>query len=497
VSTGRAAPSRLRLAFYGDDFTGATDALEVLTFAGVKAALLLSPPNPATLARLPAIEAIGVAGDSRAMPPGQMDEALLPVLQALSQCGAPIVHYKVCSTFDSGPQVGSIGRVIDLARRHLNKSWIPVVGATPALARYCLFGHLFARSATDGAMHRLDRHPIMRQHPVTPMSESDLRLHLSHQTAAPIACIDFPTLALPLEQNERALETVLADKPGAVLFDGSCEADLTRIGALLQRRADRQPGLFVVGPSGVEYALTQWWRAEGTLSPQSRPPTARTRQTAAHSVLAVSGSASALTALQIDEAIRSGYEEIAVPIGALLATGHESTARQGLCERLKRLLSQGANVIVHTAKGPQDPRIAQAIDLLRSQGLEDTQARLEAGRQLSMRLGELIAQVLRAVRPSRLVLCGGDTSSQVAKVLAPEAIVAVAPLARGAPLCRFIARDSGLDGLLVVFKGGQMGEPAFIVQAGMTEPEPGPEPEANPNPDPDPDPETPEDRDLR
>ena len=227
----------------------------------------------------------------------------------------------------------------------------------------------------------------------------------------------------------------------------------------------------------------------------------RTRQTAAHSVLAVSGSASALTALQIDEAIRSGYEEIAVPIGALLATGHESTARQGLCERLKRLLSQGANVIVHTAKGPQDPRIAEAIDLLRSQGLEDTQARLEAGRQLSMRLGELIAQVLRAVRPSRLVLCGGDTSSQVAKVLAPEAIVAVAPLARGAPLCRFIARDSGLDGLLVVFKGGQMGEPAFIVQAGITEPGPEPEPRANPNPNldsnPNPDPETPEDRDLR
>jgi uncharacterized protein YgbK (DUF1537 family) len=31
----------LRLAFYGDDFTGSTDALEVLAFAGYRAALFL------------------------------------------------------------------------------------------------------------------------------------------------------------------------------------------------------------------------------------------------------------------------------------------------------------------------------------------------------------------------------------------------------------------------------------------------------------------------
>ena len=60
---------KLRLAFYGDDFTGSTDALEVLAFAGVRTALFLAPPTPAMLERFGALDAIGVAGDSRAMSP--------------------------------------------------------------------------------------------------------------------------------------------------------------------------------------------------------------------------------------------------------------------------------------------------------------------------------------------------------------------------------------------------------------------------------------------
>ena len=42
------AKSQLRLAFYGDDFTGSTDALEVLAFAGLRCALFLKPPSVET-----------------------------------------------------------------------------------------------------------------------------------------------------------------------------------------------------------------------------------------------------------------------------------------------------------------------------------------------------------------------------------------------------------------------------------------------------------------
>ncbi|HAX43462.1 MAG TPA: serine kinase, partial [Solibacterales bacterium] len=55
----------LRLAFYGDDFTGSTDALEALELAGIRARLFLHPPSPSELAAFPGLEAAGVAGGSR------------------------------------------------------------------------------------------------------------------------------------------------------------------------------------------------------------------------------------------------------------------------------------------------------------------------------------------------------------------------------------------------------------------------------------------------
>jgi uncharacterized protein YgbK (DUF1537 family) len=49
------------------------------------------------------------------MSPAEMDRELEPILRALWLAGAPLLQYKVCSTFDSAPEVGSIGHVIDMA----------------------------------------------------------------------------------------------------------------------------------------------------------------------------------------------------------------------------------------------------------------------------------------------------------------------------------------------------------------------------------------------
>ena len=62
-----------------------------------------------------------------------------------------------------------------------------IVGA-PRLKRYQMFGNLFA--AVDGVGYRLDRHPTMSRHPVTPMDEADLRVHLAAQTARRIELVD-------------------------------------------------------------------------------------------------------------------------------------------------------------------------------------------------------------------------------------------------------------------------------------------------------------------
>jgi len=57
------------LAYYGDDFTGSTDAMEAMTAAGVPTVLFLDTPNPAMLARFPDARCIGIAGSSRGRSP--------------------------------------------------------------------------------------------------------------------------------------------------------------------------------------------------------------------------------------------------------------------------------------------------------------------------------------------------------------------------------------------------------------------------------------------
>src|ERR1700756_3224139 len=100
-------PQSLLYAFYGDDFTGSTDALEALAADGVRSALFLSPESLAHLERFPGLQAIGLAGDSRSRTPEWMDARLPEIFRRLQAFGAPVTHYKVCSTFDSSPERGS------------------------------------------------------------------------------------------------------------------------------------------------------------------------------------------------------------------------------------------------------------------------------------------------------------------------------------------------------------------------------------------------------
>lgn len=449
----------LKLAFYGDDFTGSTDALEVLAFAGLRTALFLAPPSDQALAQAGPLDAFGIAGDSRAMTPREMDDALPPVFDALAASGAPIVHYKVCSTFDSSPEIGSIGRAMLLARRSFGRGTIPVVGGTPSLRRYCAFGHLFARSATDDQVHRIDRHPIMRVHPVTPMVESDLRLHLGAQAPLNIASLPFTQLDDGPETSAAHLQALVSRDAEAVLFDSVTAAHLTEVGRLLALQAATSPPLFVVGPSGVEYALSQWWRASQEIG---APSSDFERFRPVERVLAVSASASPLSAQQIDVAVKAGFAELAVHAAALLDEHRWESALRQLVSDALRQLRLGKSVILHTARGPRDDRIESAVAAMHAQGLEYEQARHEAGRLLGRRLGLATQQILREEPLERLLLSGGDTSSQIVKTLSPDALLVAARLTPGAPLCRLVSAQPWLDNLEVALKGGQMGDADFF-----------------------------------
>lgn len=426
----------LLLSFYGDDFTGSTDALEVLTSAGLRVALFVQPPDEADLAAFPDLEAAGVAGGTRALRTEDLEAVLRPELGNLAALDAPLTHYKVCSTFDSSPTVGNIGRAIEIGRDIFDVSTVPVVVGAPRLGRFTAFGHLFARSGLDSPVYRLDRHPTMMSHPVTPMNESDLTLHLAEQTSLPISLLDITQLDASVEAQDASFDRVIEDGTPIVFLDVPTETSLRTCGRLLWRAAGA--GLrFVVGSSGVESALVEHWHELGMCeSPSPLPAAAPVEK-----CVVVSGTASPVNDRQIEYAVADGFAEIALDPAR---PADESFVHQAV-----DLLGRGTSVILHTARGPDDPRLS-------AEGL---------GRaELGFALGQLLGAILAEVEVDRAIVAGGDTSVAVARALGVRSLEAVASSAPGSPVCRVRAR-SGLpvDGLELVLKGGQNGTTSYYV----------------------------------
>ncbi|WP_187261598.1 four-carbon acid sugar kinase family protein [Pontibacter beigongshangensis] len=450
-----AKPGELLLAYYGDDFTGSTDALEFLSRAGAKTALFIQPPTPEQLARYEGLQAIGVAGMTRAMAPAEMEQELKPAFAALRALGAAHVHYKVCSTFDSSPTTGSIGKAIDVATAIFGADFVPLLVAAPALGRYCAFGNLFARMGigSKGTIHRLDRHPSMSKHPVTPADESDLRLHLSRQTSKKIGLVDILQVVLPAAKAAEALRATVAGGAEVVLFDAVYENQMAGIGRLIDAYASPDKPLFSVGSSGIEMALGNHWQEQGVLQPPQRWATPE----AAEPLLVVSGSCSPVTSGQIDWARAAGFAEVRLDTAAIARQADASAEVAACMAEAAGYISSGRSVIVHTSCGADDARVAETNELLRELGLQGQTAKL-----YGTALGEIARGVAAQTSVTRIVVAGGDTSSFAARAMGIEAVEMVAPLSPGAPLCKAFAPGSPLDGLEVNFKGGQVGSPDYF-----------------------------------
>ena len=137
--TSQKLPDGLLLTYYGDDYTGSTDAMEAMTAAGVPTVLFLQIPTMDDLSHFPKIRCVGLAGSSRGRNPTWMDKELPKAFEALAGLGAPVLQYKICSTFDSSPQVGSIGKAIDIGTRIVGGNWSPCIVGAPGKEQAELF----------------------------------------------------------------------------------------------------------------------------------------------------------------------------------------------------------------------------------------------------------------------------------------------------------------------------------------------------------------------
>ena len=410
--------------WYGDDFTGSTDTLATLAERGFRALLFLCQPNEAQLAAAGSLDAIGIAGASRAMAPEAIAAELTEVGRFFAAQGVGLMHYKCCSTFDSAPHIGSIGAAVAALKPFFPNTLVPILGGQPNLGRFCLFGNLFAAGG-DGTVHRIDRHPTMSHHPVTPMTEADLRRHLAAQGLEEVGLVDYRAYG----DGSAALAARPSGK-AAVLFDVAGEADLAAIGALLTTLLNDGP-MLAVGASSVARAFAAGHGRAAVLPPA---PDARHRGTGP--VLALVGSLSPVTRAQVEAA--RGYATLPVDAGRLLSDGRYAA---GLCTNALSKLTQGDDVMLVTEQPMGAPMAAGAV-------AEAT--------------GRLLAAIIAEARLGRLVVAGGDTSTMAIRSLPLWGLSYLRPCVPGAPLCRAHSDDARLDRLEIVLKGGQMGPPGFF-----------------------------------
>ncbi len=433
-------PDGLLLAAYGDDFTGSAAVMEVLAFAGLPTALFLDLPDEAQLARFPGLRAIVVAGTARSHGIDWMNAHLPRIFDGLRQTGAPLLHYKICSTLDSSPETGSIGRAIELALQSCTSTWVPVLVAAPAIRRYQCFGHLFA--GAPGGVFRLDRHPVMSRHPVTPMNESDVARHLSRQTALPIGLLDLE--ALQDGQTARSQrDGLIARGERIICLDTVSEDDLALCGALIWNGP-----AFCVGSQGVEYALVAHWRKSGILPPADQPQGIGR----ARGMVTVSGSVSPVTAAQINWSLGHGFTGLPLDPGELIV-GDSHAAEAAAVAACRAALSEGRDPIIYTACGPDDPAVGRLSQARARAGVDAETANIRIGAAL----GRILAQVLKETGVRRAVISGGDTSGHASRQLGIFALTALVPTIPGAAIFRAWSENPAFDGLELALKGGQMG----------------------------------------
>lgn len=406
---------RRLLSYYGDDFTGSTDVMEALAINGIRTVLFTRQPTPENLAGFADYRAIGLAGTSRSETPDWMDEHLPPAFSWLKSLGAEFCHYKVCSTFDSSPNVGSIGRALEIGLRSFGQSEAVLIVGAPQLKRYTFAGNLF--SAYQGAVYRIDRHPVMSRHPVTPMHESDLLRHLAMQTTARARLLD--------------------------VFD---EETQRLAGATLLEEAQQNGSNFVIGSSGVEYALLSALRARGDV--EERATFDRVAPVARMPV--VSGSVSPTTARQIKTALGLGFDSI--PVDPVALAKGEMALLQSAVTSACAVLSGGRSPIVHTAIGPGSDE-GSLID-----AVPGGRKRIGEG------LGGILKEVLTRTGIRRGIIAGGDSSSHALGQLSVYALTTRMPLPAtpGSPLCLAASENRSLDGIEIALKGGQIGNDTYF-----------------------------------
>lgn len=261
------------LGCIGDDFTGSGDLANTLAKGGMRTVQYTGvPESPAT----PDVQAGVVSLKSRSIAPADAVRQSLAALEWLRAQGCQQFFFKYCSTFDSTPE-GNIGPVIDALAEALDARRIIVCPAFPGTGRSVYQGHLFVRD-------RLLNESGMERHPLTPMTDPDIRRWLAPQTKHSVGHVPAADVFAGAMRTNAALAEQETAGHRLIVVDAIRDEDLIEIG-----RAGKDLPL-ITGGSGVALGLP----ANFGCTPQPAPWSGQ-----AGKAVALSGSCSTATRAQV------------------------------------------------------------------------------------------------------------------------------------------------------------------------------------------------------
>lgn len=414
------------LGCIADDLTGATDLALMLTRAGMRTVQVMGVPGPN--ADFEGFDAVVVALKSRTNPAEEAVAWSLQSADVLLARGAKQIFFKYCSTFDSTVK-GNIGPVAEALIEKLGGDIALACPAFPANKRSIYMGNLFVGDVP------LAESP-MKDHPLTPMRDSNLVRVLQGQTKLPVGLVPYAVV----DQGRAAI----ADGFKALAAAGKrfCVVDAITDQHLMEIGAAAATHKLITGGSGVAMGLPANFIAQGLM----KAATGTRRMTAPKGrQLIISGSCSEATRGQVKAAIAAGMPAFEVDARKI---GQGTLGAADLIAWAKKQPASGPILIYSSA----DP-------------LRVAEIQKEFGREAA---GVMVEKVLAATAKAlcadgftRVIVAGGETSGAVVGALGVGAIEIGPEIAPGVPWT--LSRDG--QPLALALKSGNFGGPDFFLSA--------------------------------
>src|SRR5215216_3006313 len=420
-----------------DDDTGASDLAGMLAEQGVRTLLVLDlPRTDQFLEWSEGYEAVVMAERTRNIAPGLAAQRTHEALQLLAKRRPRVVQIKYCSTFDSTSE-GNIGQTIDAAMNELNEAFTVALPALPVNGRTTYQGYHFVHE-------RLLSDSPMRDHPLTPMTNSNLVDLLGRQTRrrvglAPYREVERGPARLKQyfgELREQGIEIALTD----------C-VDEDQLETICRAVADMR---LITGSSAFGMKLPAIWRERGWVKHDNDAGDALIDSDAG--ALIVAGSCSVATRQQNEYLTASGVRAYHVNAVDLLEGIHES---KDLINEMRTRLARGEHCLLTTSGTPDDVNTVQ--ELGRSRGLNIA----EVGALIAKRLADLVLEILESQPVRGLLIAGGETSGAVCRRLELGALRVGRNIEPGVPVCFSLGKFQ----LPVVLKSGNFGGIDFYAKA--------------------------------